>query len=132
MVVKQRGIYHASRGGYIMQAEGDISCIASKLMIIELKLLRRIIGVKSGTFSDLVYYESKRSNVISKSKDKQYKFFQKLKKFSVDDTVAVGIMKLYECSSIIDYYKKLHGDESFNFMNALRERVDNSENDRLL
>ena len=58
--------------------EGYVSHIEDKLRKIELKALKAILKLKKGTTNDLVYHELRRLDIISKIKDCQYKFFDKL------------------------------------------------------
>ena len=59
-------------------AWGDISKIDKKIATIEIQMLKRVLCVKKGTSNDIIFYELRRANVISKILDRQYKFFQKL------------------------------------------------------
>ena len=52
---------------YGVECMGDISCIENKLRKIELKALKAILGVKSGTSNDLVFYELRRNFIIART-----------------------------------------------------------------
>ena len=43
-----------------------------------------MLNVKNGMSTDIIYDELKRPVITSKTKDKQYTFFQKMLKFPVD------------------------------------------------
>ena len=63
---------------YGSETWGDFSHVSEKLRVIERKALKAILKVKAGTSNDLVYHELRRGDIISKIKDRQYKFFQKV------------------------------------------------------
>ena len=110
---------------YGCEAWGGLSCVKTKLVSAEKKVLKRILNVKSGTSNDLIFYELKRSNIISQIKDRQYNRFQKLQSFSDDDAVTVDVMQLCKRSSVMDYYYNLNGNNCLNFLSALEEKIRN-------
>jgi hypothetical protein len=63
---------------YSIEIWGDISCIENKLILAEQKALRSILEAKNGTSTDLLYNELKRPDIISKIKDAQRNFYQRL------------------------------------------------------
>ena len=111
---------------YGSEGWGDISCIEKKLITVEMKVLKRILNVKGGTCNDLVYYELKRSDIVSKIKDQQYNFFQKVKNFSTEDAVVVRFLQICGDSSVVRYYENLTGDNESTFMNALSANIQSS------
>ena len=111
---------------YGCEVWGDISCIEEKLRTIEMKVLKRILNVKSGTTNELVYYELKRCDIVSRIRDQQYKFFQKVKQFSTEDAVVVNILQICAETSIVRYYENLTGDNQDRFMNSLNTTIQTS------
>ena len=111
---------------YGVEVWGDISCIEKKLITIEMKVLKRILNVKSGTSNDLVYYELKRCDIISKIKDQQYNFFQKIKQFSTEDSVLTNFLEICKETSIVKYYENLTGNNQSKFMNTLKSNIQSS------
>ena len=73
----------------------------------ERKLLKRILGVKHGTTNELVYIELNRSDIISKIKDLQYNFNQKISKTSVEDAIAAQAYNMCKDLPIYRYYNDL-------------------------
>ena len=63
---------------YGIETWGNFECIHANLRSIEMKALKSILKVKKGTSTDLVYYELRRPDIVSRIKDRQYKFFKKL------------------------------------------------------
>ena len=82
--------------------------------------------MKSGTTNELVYFELKRCDIISRIRDQQYKFFQKVKEFSTEDAVVVNILQLCAESSIVRYYENLTGGYQERFMNSLDTTIQTS------
>ena len=91
---------------------GNITCIDGKLRVIEQKALKAVLRVKSGTSNDLVYNELKRPDIISRIKDSQRNFFQRLVKLDDND----AIVKSFVCQNtpIIDYHLSLPSDYKLN------------------
>ena len=81
-----------------------MSHIEDKLRKIELKALKAILKVKKGTTNDLVYHELRRPDIISKIKDRQYKFFDKLRNTDTSDASVRAALELCKDSRFIRYY----------------------------
>ena len=92
---------------YSCECWGDISCVKGKLKEAELKALRAILRVKTGTTDDLTYHELQRCSIISRIHDRQFKFFSKLSKMSANDAIAKMIIDMFDDSSMLMYYKNL-------------------------
>ena len=73
---------------------GDISIVENKLRLIELKCPKAILNVKDGTTSGIIYYELNRGDIISKIKDRQWKFYKRIKSMSRDDSITIDILAL--------------------------------------
>ena len=93
---------------YGIEAWGDVSCITDMLLLIERKALKRILKVKSGTSTDLVYHELRRPDIISKIKDMQYNFFQRVCAIQTEDAIVKSIMDICKHTKILKYYHNLH------------------------
>ena len=91
---------------------------------IEIQLLKRILNVKKGTCNDIIFYELKRPNIVSKIMDRQYAFFQKLFSLSKDDAVIQKLITLCRNCSIMN----LHGNNPSIFLATLENKIhfDNS------
>ena len=74
---------------YGCEAWGDFSFVYDKLRLLEKKVLKAILKVKSGTTNDLVYYELRRGDIVSRIKDRQCKFYEKLKEIPTGEMEAV-------------------------------------------
>ena len=92
---------------YSIEIWGDISCIEKELRLAEQKALRSILKVKEGTSIDLLYNELKRPDIISKIKDAQRNFYQRLQNLNNDDAMVKSILNLCNDTSIVNYYKSL-------------------------
>ena len=69
--IKLRVLDNCMFGALTYGAEtcGDFSCIHSQLQKIELKILKTILKVMSGTTTDLIFHELHRRDIVSKIKD---------------------------------------------------------------
>ena len=92
---------------YGVESWGDISCIENTLKEIEMKALKSITRVKTGTTNDLIFHELRRCNIVSKIKDRQRSFYKKLSQIPPDEAVVCSIMNLCKDSNIIGYYSNL-------------------------
>ena len=86
---------------------GDIRCIEKELRLAEQKALKCILKVKASTSTDLIYNELKRPDVISKIKDSQYRFYDKVKNLNEDEAVVRSILELCKDTPIARYYESL-------------------------
>ena len=92
---------------YGVETCGDISYIEDELRGIELKALKTVLKVKMGTPSELVYNEFTRPDIISRIKDRQYKFFAKLTSINENAALAKSFLYLCENTAIVKHYKSL-------------------------
>ena len=86
---------------------GNISCIEDELKAIEMKALKAILKVKTGTTNDLILHELQRCNIIAKIKDMQCIFFKKLLDIPLGEAVVRSVMQMCEDSIVISYYSQL-------------------------
>ena len=92
------------------EAVGDVSCIESKLRLTEQKALRCILGVRKTTPINLLYNELKRPDIISRIKDLQYNFYQKVKNITEEVAVVRSILRICNETPIVEYYESLSSD----------------------
>ena len=104
---------------YGSETWGDFTCAYEKLRKIERKVLETILKVISGTTNNLIYHELRRGDIVSKIKDHQYSFFQKISQLQYDDAIVKVMVDLYAENDIIQYYKNLHGN---NYNDDIKER----------
>ena len=69
--------------------------------------LKRCLGVKKSTPTDLIYTEINRPDIISSLKDRQQKFFQKLCKLTQHEALVKVIMERCENTNMMKYYRNL-------------------------
>ena len=87
-----------------------IDNLAETILIQERKLLKRILGVKKGTSNELIYIELNRPDIISKIKDLQYNFNQKVSKTSSEDAIVADAYNMCKELPIYGYYNSLRAD----------------------
>ena len=117
---------------YAVETWGDISCIEKELRTIEQKALRSILQVKAGTSIDLIYNELKRADIISKIKDLQFNFYQKVKRLSEEDAMVVSVLNLCRETSIVRYYESLHGHNKEDNIADRQRRIATSESSMMI
>ena len=92
---------------YAVEVFGDITCVEKDLRLYEQKALRAILKVKQGTTIDLMYNELKRPDIISRIKDSQYNFYEKVKNLDDEEAVVKSILDLCKDTPIVEYYESL-------------------------
>ena len=112
---------------YGAETWGDITFIENKILKIEIDLLRCILKVKTGTNSDLIYFELERADIISRMKDAQFKFINKLSTITHDEAVVKYIIEMCSNSDMIRYYNNLHGHNQVDNVNTRKFRIMNSD-----
>ena len=83
------------------------------------------MNVKKGTSNDLVYYELGRGTIYSKLLDQQWKFFQKFRKLSPDESSCISIYN--KQTDVIKYYENLHGHNYRNGIEGRKSRINVAE-----
>ena len=116
---------------YAVKVMGDISCVEKKLRLSEQKALRSILKVKKGTCIDLLYHELKRPDIISRIKDLQFKFFEKLKKLNEEEAVIKSILNICNDTSFVKYYKSLQYSYKENDVKNREMKIINAESGML-
>ena len=112
---------------YSVETWGDISIIEMELRKIELKALKAILQIKSGTSTDIVYNELRRPDIISRIKESQFHFFKKINEFEIDDAMVVSVLDLCKDTSIVQYYKSLHDHNKKDNIDERTRRIMSSE-----
>ena len=108
---------------YAVETWGDITHIEDKLMAAERKALKCVLKVKSSTSNDVIYNELKRPDIVSKIKELQWKFFQRVKKLNEEEALVVSIMRICRNSSRMNYYETLSSDSRKNNVRNREERI---------
>ena len=90
--------------------------------------MKAILKVKAGTSNDLVYHELRRGDIISKIKDRQYKFFQKVSHLQDDGAVVKAIIEICKNNKMVKYYSNLHNHYYADDMAVRESRIHASEN----
>ena len=83
--------------------------------------------MKSGTSNDLVFYELQRPSIISRIKDRQYSFFQKMLNLSEQDATITNIIRMCRRSNFIDYYFNLQPNNCNVYLTNLTEKIRNAD-----
>ena len=105
---------------YGCEAWGDISCVEAKLVSIELQLLQRILNVKNGTSTDIIYYELKRPVITSKISNTPFR------------KCNYTFTNLCWYSYIIDYYFNLTGNYCVECLSNLGEKIQTDNHSMVL
>ena len=113
---------------YGAEAWGDLSFLDKELRTMEIKALKAMLKVKSGTTNDLVYNELERPCITEKIKDKQHTFFQKVMELSPDEAIVASILELCQDTSIVRYYSRLVEGNSTRDIEQREQRIQHSTN----
>ena len=108
---------------YAVEVFGDISCVEKDLRLYEQKALRAILKVKKGTTVDLMYNELKRPNIISRIKDNQFQFYQKVKNLDDEEAVVTSILNLCKDTPIVEYYESLSSNNKADNIQQREARI---------
>ena len=100
--------------------------VKEDLLATERKALKRCLGVKNNTPTNMIYIELNRPDIIAIIRDRQYKFFQKILSLSKDEATVSNILEKCEQLEIVKYYRNLKND---NAINDLRQRKEDQLND---
>ena len=88
----------------------EIDKVADLILVEERRILKRILGVKNGTSNDIVYIELYRPDIISKIKDLQYKFYEKMISLKPEDAIIAKALNMCNHLNICKYYEELRTD----------------------
>ncbi len=116
---------------YSCEAWCDISGIVDKLLKVEKKALKSILGVKKkGTPDDIIYHELSRADIDASIKERQSKFYKKVLNFTENNAVVRKILNLYELLStsyaLTSYYSNLQDDSIESNKVQRKSRISNS------
>ena len=95
---------------YGFEAWGDITQFSNKLSLIELDLLKTVLGVKSSTSTNIVYNELNRGNIIAKLLDRQKTFIEKIKLLKPEDAIVKCLWNNCENTTMYRYYNNIASD----------------------
>ena len=84
--------------------------LQKKFLFKKRKMIKKILGVKQGTSNDLVYIELGRSDIISRIKDLQFMFNEKISQVTVEEAILASAYEMCKDLPIISCYKKLRSD----------------------
>ena len=103
------------------------------ILITERKILKRILGVKSGTSNDLIYQELNFPDMKAVILNRQYIFFTKVMNIPDDEAIVKEIWQMYESSqtvkdpdNLISYYSSLQLDATKQVIATRKIRIETS------
>ena len=88
----------------------QINDVSGDLLLLERKLLKRIMGVKSNVPDDILYLELDRPDIMSIIRERQYNFYTNLLQLKEDESITRKLMSLYNNLPMFDYYRGLQKD----------------------
>ena len=95
---------------YGIETWWKIDKYAETILTQERKMLKIILGVKKGTSNDLIYIKLKQPDIISRTKDLQYKFNQKICTTQIEDAVVANAYAMCKELPVYKYYNQLSSD----------------------
>ena len=84
--------------------------VGDDLLLLERKLLKRILGVKSNVPDELLYLELDRADILTLVKQRQYNFYQNLLKLGEEESICRKLVSLFNYLPMFDYYRRLCKD----------------------
>ena len=94
-----------------------------KLRVVERKALRAILKLRSGTANDLILHELRRGDIISKIRDRQYKFYRKIRDIPDGEAIVQNVLEICKNDRIIKYYESLHDHNNVDDINEREARI---------
>ena len=79
---------------YAAETWGDISTIKEKILQVERKALKRRLGVKSSTPTNLLYIELDLADIVASIRDRQHKFYQKLQSLQEGTAIVLDVLEM--------------------------------------
>lgn len=112
---------------YGVEAWFKISKFSNKLLSLERKFLKSLLGVKSGTTNELIYLEIHRNDIMNVIESRQIKFARKL--LTLTDSDAIVKKVLYACRNleVHKYYSDLQ-NASCTPINDIAIRINSIQN----
>jgi hypothetical protein len=111
---------------YGSEAWGDIKCIEKQLAKMELKALKAILKVKSGTTNDIVFHELRRCSFLANVKDRQYEFYNKIIEMAAGKAIVQLIIEICKDTKFLKYYRNLKKDNGAQEIAEREIRIKNS------
>ena len=94
---------------YLYGAEAwySIDNVSDELLLLERKLLKRILCVKSNVPDDILYLELDRPDIMTAVKQQQFNFYKNLLKLGEDESITRKLVSLYNHLPLFAYYNGL-------------------------
>ena len=91
---------------YCSETWYEIESVREDILLMERQALKRCLGVKKSTPDDIVYQELNRANIVNSIKERQYKFFRKLRELE-GNALVCDILDLCSELDVVGYYNSL-------------------------
>ena len=110
--IKLLALYNCVFSAILYGAEtwGDLTSISEKILKVERQALKRILGVKSSTPSNLIYIELDRADIVAVTQDRQHNFITKLLSLEEDSAIVLKVLELCKDLTIVRYYQNIRDD----------------------
>ena len=110
--IKLQTLYSCMFNAYLYGCETwwKIDDVKDQLLLIERKLIKSILCVKSNTPDDLLYMELDRVDIITIIKSRQNNFFKRISTFEPEEAIVKKILQKHGNLPICTYYANLDGD----------------------
>ena len=104
-----------------------IDAIKDIILELERNALKRCLGVKRSTPTDIIYTEINRPDIVSCIKDGQYKFYSKLTNLSYEEALVKEVMRRCEQTNMMRYYKELNNNHKERNISERKSRLESSD-----
>ena len=113
---------------YCAETWFELDAVSDVMLLLERQALKRCLGVKASTPDDILYTELDRPDIVSSTKERQYKFFCKLANL---DGSAIVCDILTMCAAadldVIRYYNSLNDSHCEEDSKERKERLKTAE-----
>ena len=123
--IKIEVLYMCMFAAYLYGAEcwWKIDAVREKILLIERKLLKRILQVKPSTTNEIVYTELGRCDIITKIKVRQKRFFERCNELTEEEASLKSILEMCRHLDMYKYYELLPEGLDEQIRDEMRDKI---------
>ena len=113
---------------YCAETWFELDAVSDVMLLLERQALKRCLGVKASTPDDILYTELDRPDIVSSTKERQYKFFCKLANLD-GSAIVCDILDMCAAADldVIRYYNSLTDSHCEKDITERKERLNTAE-----
>ena len=126
--IKIQVLYLCMFAAYLYGAEcwWKIDAVKEKILLIERKMLKRILQVKPSTPNEIIYTELGRCDIITKIKVRQKRFFERCNELTEEEASLKTILNMCKHLDMYKYYESLPDGMDDQNRNEMRDKITTS------